>query len=347
MAGRGADRLGLGSPDAFLLEFDEPMRTGTIAAMSRQSYRRSSFLDRRLETESKRFVRAPVGALIEAQEGGAWEERETHWVFHTALCGSTLLSRCLDLPGQSMAYREPRTLHQLSAEMRRRGGAGTARLLELAASLLGRTYLPEEKSVVKPSDSCNNLIVPVLQRSEASRAVLLYSPLEDFLSSVLGDKDRRLFVRSLESRGVLDGRGVGAMEAVDASALDDAHLAALVWVAQMRLYRDALAALGPRARTLEGRRLFEEPRETILQVAGLFGIGLSDRQATRIVRDGAVRRDSKTPGKAFDAEASRARRERTLAAHRAEIDAAMAWAEPLMDACGAAEALDPAHALGL
>jgi hypothetical protein len=82
--------------------------------MSRDTYSRSTFLDDRTISTDGEEHRVPVASVMDAFNANPPARRPVMFVAHTALCGSTLLSRCLDFPGVCLPYKEPYLLHNLS-----------------------------------------------------------------------------------------------------------------------------------------------------------------------------------------------------------------------------------------
>ena len=88
-----------------------------FASMTRESYFQSIF------TDSARIMASlPSPTLIELDKlliaGDIRKPNPLpiNFIFHTANCGSTILSRALDLPERTIAYREPYPLRQLGVE---------------------------------------------------------------------------------------------------------------------------------------------------------------------------------------------------------------------------------------
>jgi hypothetical protein len=259
-----------------------------------------------------RFNRAPLGLL-----------------FHSAFCGSTLLTRALAEPGVAMGLSEPVILNDVVG-MRSRGAApaAVARAADLALRLLARPFAPGEGVVVKPSNLLNPFAELLLALAPDSRALFLYAPLETFLVSVVRKGlTCRLWVREL-LEGYL-GAGIVAplgMTPEDVFRQSDLQVAATGWLAQHRLFAALARKIGPaRLRTLTSEQLTGDPERAIAAAAEHYGLALEPSAIARIVAGPAFNRHSKS-GAAFTPDQRRDEYATARAAHADEIDMVLAWA---------------------
>ena len=320
------------SPALFPRQFDFAQRVALLVRMTRDTYRDSTFLDERTKVADARALTVPIKALAQRVQRDARPNPPVNYLFHTAFCGSTLLSRCLELPGTSFALKEPAPLHQLAC-IRRDTDAGAPTpvrvddalfdaSLAVATALLARTWSPGEIALIKPSDTCNNLIGPILDASDQSRAVLLYSRIDDFVVAMLKNDKRRAYVAGMLPRARVDL--AGALD-TDTDALTPAQTAAYVWLAQIRTYLLELRAHPDRAATLDGALIFSRPADVIRAVAAQFRLSLADRTVKKIVEGPVFNADSKDPTRPFDHEAYQRKRAQTKADLEPEIREARAW----------------------
>lgn len=258
------------------------------------------------------------------------------FLFHSAFCGSTLLTRALDRNGQAMGLSEPVILNDLVG-FRRRGAppASVARLADIATRLLARPFNELETVIVKPSNVVNPLAELLLALRPQAQAVFLYAPLDTFLVSVARKGlPCRLWVRELLEGYLRDGFVSLGFAPEDFFRQSDLQVAAVGWLAQ-QAYFQRLATKYPerRLRTLDADRMQAQPHLAIEAAAKHFGISLDQSTVAEIVSGPAFNRHSKS-GQAFTPE-SRARE--YAAAHEtygAEIDLVLAWAEKVADGAG-------------
>ena len=279
-------------------------------------------------------VDVPVAQLL-----AGLGKRPLGLLFHSAFCGSTLLTRALAEPGTAMGLSEPMILNDVVG-MRSRGAppAATARAADAALRLLARPFAPGESVIVKPSNLLNPFAELLLALAPDARAVFLYAPLETFLVSVVRKGlPCRLWVRELMagylSAGMIAPLGIGAEDVFRQS---DLQVAATGWLAQHRLFAHLARKLGPaRLRTLTSEQLTGDPARTIAAAAAHYGLALEPAAVARIAAGPAFTRHSKS-GAAFTPEQRRAEYAEARGAHADEIDLVRAWADKLAAQAGIA-----------
>jgi hypothetical protein len=251
-----------------------------------------------------------------------------NFIFHSAFCASTLLTRAFDAPGVAMGLSEPVILNDVVG-FRRRGGdpRAVARLLNGAMALLARPFAPGEMVVVKPSNILNPLAGPMLQLRREARAVLLYAPLPIFLASVARKGMWcRLWVRE-HLEGLITDQALDlGFTARDYFRQTDLQVAAVGWLAQHALFA-ALAAGSEAGRvvTLDSEALLAEPKRAIEGLLRHYG-GTADQAIMgRMASGPAFARHSKT-GQPFSATERRREQEDSAAAHGDEIAKVAEWA---------------------
>ena len=268
------------------------------------------------------FERAPIGLL-----------------FHSAFCGSTLLTRALAEPGVAMGLSEPVILNDVVG-MRGRGAApaAVARAADLALRLLARPFAPGEGVVVKPSNLINPFAELLLALAPEARALFLYAPLETFLVSVVRKGlPCRLWVREL-LEGYLKAGLVAplGMTPEDVFRQTDLQVAATGWLAQHRLFGALAGRVGQaRLRTLTSEQLTGEPVRVITAAAAHYGLALEPAAIARIAAGPAFTRHSKS-GAAFTPDQRRDEYAAARAAHAEEIDMVVTWAHQVAQQAGIA-----------
>ena len=303
--------------------------------MSRDTYSRSIFLDDRTISTDGEEHRVPVASVMDAFNANPPARRPVMFVAHTALCGSTLLSRCLDFPGVCLPYKEPYLLHNLSGiwrlglqkQLHAKVGRSRPHIMDLALALVARTYGAAEKPVVKLTDTCTSLLPSILSRNPGSRILLLYHGLRRFLVAMLRYPGRRQYARNMQIRAEADLRVVGRDDLLAERELSDARCAALVWMGLMYPYLRLLAASPQRIRSLDAADFFADPEATLNRLDRFFGLEIgADRMAERLA-GGVLSRDAKSADADFDSGRYRAELESAEAALRDEIDDAVAWVD--------------------
>jgi len=325
----------------FLLDSID-FRQGEIRFLevSPATYRDSAFLDHRLQHAGDRAFSMPFAELARLTPMLQQPRKPLHFLFHSAFCGSTLLSRCLTEPGTSFALREPRATLDL-ATFKRQGGAHAnpafwLPFCELVFKLLKKTYNPAEWTLIKPTNIANNLLPEALAAAPHSQALFLYGDLDDFVVSNLkkGDEAERmtiLFARNF----VLDSDYADTLHRCGRSldGLDVAQAAIVGWHSQMVAFTRMLeAAPRDRVRTLYHEDFLDTPTSALAAAYRFYGTPLADDRLANIVDGPVLRQDAKHAGRDYSPAQRAADKAATRARFQDRIDAAMAWAQPLLDA---------------
>lgn len=309
-----------GSPDHHLFCFEGGQ--AIFQPMDRDSYRRSIFLDRRMQAARGQAFAFSADAL--AAHAARVAVPRTGWIFHVAHCGSTLLARALDVDDRSLVLREPLALRQIGVERANSAGEAWRARLRLAAVLAGRRYRPDAPAVVKANVPVNFVAGELLGLEPSAPAIFLHFPLRPYLLAVLRSPGHRQWVLNVTTTL----RPILAELAGPIDGLSVAQRAAALWLAQMLAYAGAIARY-PDARSLDAAQLFDAPAPVLAGAAKHFGIALAAGEAESIAGGGIFTTYSKDPGRAF-ANADRQALQASVAqAIEPEIAAARAWIETL------------------
>ncbi|MEO7688319.1 MAG: hypothetical protein ABIS51_03465 [Sphingomonas sp.] len=293
------------SPDHYLHSFKGD--AAIFVRMDRAAYHRSIFLDGRIATAADGRIPVPIAALVDGLRPAA----PTGWIFHMAHCGSTLLARALDDPAGNLILREPRALRQLAL-------SPDAWRLTMTIAMLSKRYRVDAPTVVKANVPVNFLLPDLVARDPKARAIFLYFPLRDYLLAILRDDSHREWLHfvTLELAAHLG----------DTTHLSDAERAAALWLAQMRAFAAAIAAM-PNARALEAERFFTAPRPTLQAAAQHLEISMTRAAIDATVSGPLFATYSKSPGQAFDNAKRVARRNILEKWLEGELAQAQRWVE--------------------
>ncbi len=301
----------LASPDDFLFAFEGD--TAIVLAMDRAAYRRSIFLDERIDPASETARHPPVASLT------APAPPPMGWIFHVAHCGSTLLARALD-DGDRLVLREPLALRQLAID----AASGTRPVdwenkLALVSTLLARRYDPAPMTVVKANVPVNFILPDIMATTPEAPAILLHFPLGCYLAAILRSPGSRQWLRGITQtlRPAIVAHAGGLPD-------DDAGRAAALWLAQMRVYAAALARFR-NCHSLDAEVLFQDPAAVLSAACSLFGAPLAVDAVSAIITGPLFNTYSKNPALAFDDAARRARQAAQADALAPEIDTARLW----------------------
>ena len=260
-------------PDWLPHTYDVGGQNLTFVQVSRQARQDLMFLAE--EHYQGRFSKATLPMSSVAAEIDQSGRAPLHFMFHTAFCGSTLLARALTVPGVAEALKEPDVLINLANRVARVDDDANRERLELVLKLLERGPAPGEAVIVKATNFANRLLEPVLEMRPEARAVLIYSDLETFLSSVakrglLGRRfGRRMYLQF--SSWVPVNFGLSAAELFE---LTDLQIAGLAWLLQISHFNAVARNEGNRLMVVDVAELMADPARVLDRAATLFGLEL-------------------------------------------------------------------------
>jgi hypothetical protein len=293
----------LASPDFYLHAFEGD--EARFVAMDPAAYRRSIFLDRRIQPAAEGIWQVPVAELT----GQLPAAQPIRWIFHVAHCGSTLLAHALEALTTDLVLREPLALRQVALEP-------DADRLAIALALLSRRYPGQGPVTVKANVPVNFILDSLSEAQTEAPAIFLYAELEDYLLAILRSPNHRAWLRNVT--------GLLATHLGDVSQLEDAELGAALWLAMRRRYAAALARM-PNGRSLDAERFFAEPQRVLAAVAGLFGVDADSAAIAAVTSGPLFATYSKNPAHAFDNAARIARREALAIELSVELQLAHGW----------------------
>lgn len=321
-------------PEYFLSGVDLAGRECQFLRLDPGAYRNSAFLDHRLRSERREPFRAPLNAMIKLSAGLAQStaQQPINYIFHTAFCCSTLISRCLDMQGLCSGLREPPVLMQMANEKRVAGSApGRGQVLETVLFLLGKCRAADEAVLIKPTNAANNLAEDVLRMSRTGGVLLLHSNLKYFLVSILKKGEPgRAFVRQLFAVMRADSERTRLLDPEGLARLTDLQVAAFAWYAQMDNYLRLLQQFpDKRIATLDCDVFLAEPLDALVKLCAFFGIVADKSRLAEVVAGPVFTKYSKNAADDYDAAVREAEYRQVLEENHEAIEAILAWSEKL------------------
>lgn len=303
-----------------------------IVRMSRDAYRSSTFLDDRIVRISDQTYSVSITDLAKHISRYEITAQPTNYIFHTGFCGSTLLTRCIDVHGKNFSYREPKCLHQISWYFRhnkthinqKSSGVTLRDTLHLVSALLSRGFLPTEKVCIKPSDGCNNLAEILLNHSPDSKAILLYSELSEFVISTIQHKNRRNFLAACLLRSKKDAENMGLLHLPEPETTG--QTAGYVWLIHIYNFLNLLELNGTAIRSLCSHVLFHDPLETLNKAVSFFDLDINRSEVEKIVND-VMNFDAKQTDRPYDFEKTLLKRKEAAKEFQSEIEEAYRWVD--------------------
>ncbi len=230
-----------------------------------------------------------------------------HFIFHTAFCASTYLSRCLDIKGKTVSLREPQILLDAAnakrLRWRSRSGLLDHRILpELALKLLVKHAKAGETLIIKPINSINNIMTELLRLHADSKALLLYTDARRFLLSTLkkGEGGKRM-IRTMFDLIRCDFPHLSNLRLTDVVRMTDITVILTLWRLHIEQAEQALqqhSANGNLA-SLYGETVIEKPLESLQAINQYLELGLLPETLAEITAGKVRTEDAKHTGQSF------------------------------------------------
>lgn len=332
----------LDDPSSFLHAVDLGRQSATFVPTTRAALARAPFLDGREDFSAGAGWRVPLQPMPAFPANAPIPDR---YIFHVSYCGSTYLSRLLDIPGRSIVLREPNSLVDL-VDWRRthREDERFAATLDWTRALLRRRWSPNEAVVVKPSSWANGLADALTATPVTMLPLFVTMEPREFLIAVLrGGRERMSYTARLAAQlAAAEGDGEALLQSAMGQGRDPlaaaVHLAALALGLQMRLFDRLRARRGwGEDHLIDFATIIASPVEAGMQASFALSLGLDRRD---IEDSAAANRDhhAKAQDRAFSLEQRREEDQVVVAHHRATIESAVTWLERLRLSVSAAGA---------
>lgn len=316
-------------PHRFL--FDEGLVT--FVPTNRERLASASFLDGREDFSTGEPFAVALDDLTAQMNPVPGPDR---YIFHTAFCGSTLLSRLIE--GETPVLREPQILVDIASRRATADRAGAPdpavpAALDLARALLRRPWARGQPVIVKPTNWINNILPDLTDDPGAMQPLFMTINRDAFVRAVFrGGSDRLAFAARasvhLSSRQQKHAELVAL--ALGRETDEQGKLAALAIVThhiQIDGFRAVAARGGWDARHwLAMDDLLANPFAAAARAANALALDIPDAVLERNCARWAGRH-AKQPDADYSRGAEKVADEKVAADHRRVIEDALAWAE--------------------
>jgi hypothetical protein len=297
----------------------------------------ASFLDNRFPTSNLPNISFNLQELLDyCQSADAKPMAQPRFIFHTAFCCSTLLSRCLDLPSVSVTLKEPEVLMTL-ANYQRVGHASLTDqnkamlIYKLVARLLFRPFEDGQTVFVKPTNTVNNIIQPLMAAHPNSKALLLHSDLRSFLTSTLKKGEQgRGFARHLFNIFLMDSAEAKQLSSQQLMRMTDLQIAAITWHLQFEHMIEAQLKFDQsRIRSLHCDRLLEDSEKKLSSIIDHFEASELTKNFAELMANAPLDSDAKVPEQSFTADDRKSQYGSIQEQFEESLTTIIAWAKTL------------------
>jgi hypothetical protein len=290
-----------GSAALYAQKFDADRDAVFLVRMSRDDYRKASFLDDRVLSANMESRWVPYPDVERAMDD-ATRLQPLQFIFHTGHVGSTLLSRLIDETGVVLGLREPLPLRTL-AEWHDRIATSAAPLaseqcdarLDTFLKLWRRGFADTTSMLVKATSSSGRLALRLLGASPDSKAVYLNLKAEPYLATLLAGANAMVDLSGFgqeRARRLAERFGITAPAI---AALSLGELAAMAWTVESLTQMETKVMFDERVMLLDFDALLTNLPLTLGAVLEHFGIAAPAGFLPAIERSAVLTRYSKAP----------------------------------------------------
>ena len=304
-----------------------PIKAGEI--------RRVNSLDRQVIDPNRQLIPVALKELLPRVDMAdqSLAERPPRFIFHTAFCSSTFLSRCLEVEGCTVSLREPQLLLDAANAKRlqwqsRTTGLGYRDFPKLALMLLQKHAGPSEHLILKPINSVNNIVSELLELAPSAKSLMLYTDARNFLLSTLKKGEQSKYsVRAMFDLTRCDFPYLANLRLTDTIHMTDLKVILTLWRLQIEQANQALSqySLKNRMASLYGERLIEKPLETLLLANRFLELGIAEDRLRAIANSDSRFDDAKNTGQRFSVEKRSRAYDRVKDFYGSELDKGLRW----------------------
>ncbi len=325
----------IGSPNFLAYKFSFETESVEFLPVESNEISRVSALKLEYIDPGRRLISVPLADMTGLLDSSnrTLQDNPPRFIFHTAFCASTFLSRCLDVEGYVTALREPQLLLDAANAKRlqwrsRTTGLDYRQLARLALLLLQKHARPSEKLLIKPINSVNNIASELLQITARAKSLMLYTDARNFLLSTLRKGEAGKHV----ARAMFD------LLRCDFPHLSKLSLSAVInmtdWNVIMTLWRLQIEQAEFLLRTHAGNGLMASvygeklARDTAgaLQAANRFlDLGIPESRIDDIAQSDRRFEDAKVSGQAFSLEKRAQRYQKIEQFYGEELEQIFKW----------------------
>jgi hypothetical protein len=320
--GNGADDL-TGSPALFPVQD----RGGEVQLirLDQAAYARASFLDERVMAEASR---AEVRPWPEVEAAARGLPRRADFIFHIGHVGSTLMARLLGEHPAVFSLREPGLLRPLVEAWPAPSAEAEARL-DALLRLFSRTWRPEQTALIKATSFVSELADDLLARDARARALVMGAAPPSYLRGILGGPASRQEIALMVPRRLARlERRLGGVPA----PRSEGEAAAMTWLCETLALHAAAERHGAQVLWLDFDRFLDAPAAGLQAAFAHLGATTEPAFVTGLAAGPLMRRYSKGPEHAYDANLRREVQAQAEREHGPEVRAGMDWLQRMANA---------------
>lgn len=318
------------SPELYPQAWDPASDIVRLIRLTEAEYARASFLDDRILSPRTLGRTGQWDELREAVAAGGLVE-DCSLIFHIGHVGSTLLSRLLGKHPDVFALREPailRTLAQtVEADRNVQVRQAIHSRLDVLLPLWSRTFRSNQRSCIKATSFVSELAGEILTRPSGSKAIFMFVLADTYLATILGAENS-----PVEAAALADSRLGRLHRRLDrerwrVTDLSEGEMTAMSWACEMTALSAAAETALDRVHWLNFDSFLQSPAASLRASFEHLGHETTREQLGQIISGPEMRRYSKAPEHAYDADLRRTVLDHARTNYAPEISRGLAWLE--------------------
>ena len=260
------------SPDLFPININSYENKATLIKMSPFWFSESIFVDKS-RILGKCALEVNLQWLKEQTDGITYQK--TPFIFHTAFCGSTILSRALDNIFKSLQIREPDVLGSLyqfsfTGSMKKElEHQWYARVVKL----LSRRFEGDSPAIVKANDFTNPILPTLLSIYDKLPVLLMYIPFSQFFASCIKSDSRQQWISDRYNFVKPNLNNVFSDDEVcNIEKKDIYSKVAIYWAYNIKIFLNIIELFPDRVKSLDFNDFLAEPKNILSQCKSFFGL---------------------------------------------------------------------------
>lgn len=303
--------------------------------IERYEIRQVSALKQEFIDPARELIPVPLSKLITLLNSPdqSLKKNPPRFLFHTAFCSSTFLSRCLDVDGVSLSLREPQLLLDAANAKRLQWRSNTTgmdyrQFPKLALMLLQKHASRSEKLIIKPINSVNNIIPELLQITGSGKSLMLYTDARNFLLSTLkkGEGGKHV-IRAMFDLLRCDFQHLSNLSLSAMLHMTDLNIILTLWRLQIEQAEKVLKDFSSNnvMASLYGEKLIQDLPGTLRAANQFLDLGISTEQIEEVVKSDSRFKDAKNTGQQFSVQKRKEANKKLENFYGADLDNGLKW----------------------
>jgi len=274
------------NPQLFPARVNLPNNRAWFVKMSPMTFRESVFLDPG-RMKGTCVIESDLSWLQDKCKKITWQP--TSFLFHSAFCGSTLMSQVLERVYQCLSLREPELLGNILYFQNSEAQTDQKTFwLDGLLKLLSRRFDSDAPVIVKANDHANSFMPLLLNWQPDIPVLFMYTPLNEFISGCLKADNRKDWIKNrYESIFSHLVKVFPHANDVNINSSNHSEIAAAYWSYNLAMYLQISSLNRISVKSLDFNDMLDNPVSAIQRCGQFFGLKEKDDVHVQEIVDSA------------------------------------------------------------